>query len=70
MRTEWEKKGKCFPYIASYLFVYMPQSIFEIIIGSSDLFITIWSTPGFTPLLPIGITVWAFGFLIEVIADY
>ena len=69
MREDWMKKGKCFYYIISYVAIYFIQSIFQLIMNSSVLFITIWSTDEFYPLDAIGAGIWLCGFIFELIAD-
>ena len=71
MRNNWMKKGKCFYYFAAYMMVYFMQSIFQLIMNSSALFITIWSPSdyNFNALDVIGTTMWALGFILETIAD-
>lgn len=46
MRKGWEEKGKCAYYALSYLMIYFMQSIFQVIINSPALFLSIWSTSG------------------------
>ena len=70
MRQGWEKKGKCFYYFAAFIFVYMLQAIFSLVINSSALFVSIWSGPQFFWLDVVGAFIWALGFLIEIIADW
>ena len=69
MRENWMKKGKCFYYFAAYMFIYFTQSIFQLIMNSSALFISIWSTPQFYFLDALGACIWAFGFTFELVAD-
>lgn len=69
MRKGWMEKGKCFYYFAAYMFVYFVQSIFQLIMNSAALFISIWSPSGFYFLDALGAAIWFIGFLTELIAD-
>jgi steroid 5-alpha reductase family enzyme len=69
MRANWMKKGQAFYYFAAYMFIYFVQSIFQIIMNSSALFISIWSTREFYFLDAVGAGVWLIGWLIELVAD-
>ncbi len=62
-------KGRAFYYFAAYMFIYFVQSIFQLIMNSSALFISIWSTKDFYFLDALGAAVWLFGFIFELIAD-
>ena len=69
MREGWMKKGKCFYYIAAYLFIYFMQSIFQVIMNASPLFICIWSTSEFYFLDALGAGIWLLGFFCELVSD-
>eukprot|EP00347_Sterkiella_histriomuscorum_P014065 403362293 len=69
MRRGWEAKGKCYYYFAAFTFVFMMQALFSLIVGSSALFVSIWSGDQFFPLDAIGAFVWLFGFVFELVAD-
>lgn len=69
MRRGWEAKGKCYYYFAAFTFVFMMQALFSLIVGSSALFVSIWSGDEFFPLDVVGACVWLFGFVFELVAD-
>lgn len=70
MRRGWEAKGKAYYYFAAFTFVFMMQAFFSLIINSSALFISIWSSSKFWALDAVGAAVWAFGFIFELVADW
>jgi len=69
MRENWVKKGRGFYYFAAYMFIYFPQGIFQLIMNSAALFISIWSTPHFYFLDALGAGIWVLGFTFELVAD-
>ena len=73
MREGWEKKGSCFYYFASFVFVSILQAIFSLVINCSVLFVNIYSVKDISGDIIwsdwIGLAVWAFGFIVEVLAD-
>ena len=69
MRRGWEAKGKCYYYFAAFTYVFMMQALFSLIVGASALYVSIWSEKDFYPLDVIGLVVWAFGFIFELVAD-
>eukprot|EP00347_Sterkiella_histriomuscorum_P004131 403361636 len=69
MRENWIKKGKTVYYLAAYFQIYFMQSIFQIIMNASPLFISIWAPGEFYFLDALGAGIWLVGFLIELIAD-
>eukprot|EP00347_Sterkiella_histriomuscorum_P021370 403334218 len=69
MRQKWMKKGKCFYYFAAFFLIYVPQSIFQVLLNSSALFVTIYTRSGLGYLDLIGFGVWIIGFIIELVAD-
>lgn len=70
MRRGWEAKGMAYYYFAAFIFVYMMQALFSLIVNSSALFISIWSSSEFFALDAVGAAVWAFGFIFELVADW
>ena len=69
MRTGWEARGKTYYYFAAFTYVFMMQALFSIIVGSSAIFVNIWSDNNYYPLDFIGLAVWVFGFIFELVAD-
>lgn len=51
------------------MFIYFVQGIFQVIMNSSGLFISIWSTKEFYFLDGVGAGIWLIGFIIELTAD-
>eukprot|EP00347_Sterkiella_histriomuscorum_P008053 403346553 len=69
LRERWEAKGKCYYYFATFIFVFMMQAFFSLVVGSSALYISLWSGDQFSILDAIGAFVWLFGFVFELVAD-
>ena len=69
MRKGWEARGKGYYYFAAFTYVFMMQALFSLIVGSSALFVSIWSDNNYYPLDFIGLAVWIFGFVFELLAD-
>ena len=72
MRADFVAKGgPRMYYVLAYVFIYFMQSIFQLIINSPALFLSIWSTTGgtSTPQFIIGVILASLGLLIETIAD-
>jgi steroid 5-alpha reductase family enzyme len=70
MRKRWNETGSCYYYWAAFIYVFMMQGLFSLIVNSSALFISIWSTDEFYPLDVVGAAVWAFGFIFELVSDW
>lgn len=70
MRRGWERKGKCYYYIAAFLIVFTLQAAFSLIVNASALYISLYSTSNFSVFDVIGTIVWLIGFSFEVIGDY
>ncbi len=70
MRKRWTEKSVAYFYWASFIYVFMMQALFSLIVNSAALFVSIWSGPDFYFLDVIGAAVWALGFIIELMADY
>jgi steroid 5-alpha reductase family enzyme len=70
MRNRWMKDGVAWFYWNTFIYVFMMQALFSIIVNSSALFVSIWSTDEFFWLDVVGAAVWAFGFIFELVSDY
>jgi steroid 5-alpha reductase family enzyme len=57
-------------YFAAFTYVFMMQALFSLIVNSSALFVSIWSSDEFFLLDVVGAAVWAFGFIFELVADW
>lgn len=64
------ESGTSYYYWAAFIYVFMLQAFFSLIVNSAALFVSIWSTKEFFLLDVIGAVIWLLGFLIEIIADY
>lgn len=83
MREDWTAQGKCVYYAKAFGFIYGMQGLFSLFVNASGLFVNIWSAGWtldantmkpqadntITALDIIGATVFALGFLIEVLSD-
>ncbi|CDW80930.1 membrane protein [Stylonychia lemnae] len=71
MRQNWMKKGKCFYYVAAFVFIYFTQTIFQCLMCCSSFYINAFSPDikEYEILDYIGAGVWFIGFLIELVAD-
>lgn len=70
MRKRWSAVSTGYYYWAAFIYVFMMQALFSVIVNSSALMVSIWSTGEFFLLDVIGAAVWAFGFIFEMVADY
>lgn len=70
MRKGWEAKGMGYYYFAAFTFVFMMQALFSLIVNSSALFVSIYSSSEFFALDVIGAAIWLFGFVFELVADW
>jgi len=70
MRKRWMEKSERYYYIAAFTYIWMMQALFSLVVNSSALYVSLYST-GDELLITdyIGISVWVFGFLFEVIGD-
>lgn len=57
-------------YFAAFTYVFMMQALFSLIVGASALYVSIWSTNSVFVLDFIGLAVWVFGFVFELVADW
>ncbi len=57
-------------YWAAFIYVFMMQALFSLIVNGSALFVSIWSTKEFFWLDVVGAAIWAFGLIFEMLADY
>jgi steroid 5-alpha reductase family enzyme len=69
MRKRWQERGMGYYYFAAFTYVFMMQALFSLIVGASALYVSIWSTNSIFVLDFIGLALWVFGFLFELIAD-
>jgi steroid 5-alpha reductase family enzyme len=71
MRRNWEKKGKAYYYVVSFMFVFMMQALFSIIVNASALYVTtqLAKTVTLGYFDYAGLALFTFGFLFEAIAD-
>ena len=70
MRKRWTERSTSYYYWAAFIYVFMMQALFSLIVNSSALFISIWSTGEFFALDVVGAAVWAFGFVFELVSDW
>jgi steroid 5-alpha reductase family enzyme len=70
MRERWMAKGKCNYYFSAFMYIFTMQALFSLVINSSALMVSLWSTSAFFPLDIIGAAVWLFGFIFEVVGDW
>jgi steroid 5-alpha reductase family enzyme len=70
MRKRWTDVSVGYYYWAAFIYVFMMQALFSLIVNSSALMVSIWSTGEFFLLDVIGAAIWAFGFIFEMISDW
>lgn len=70
MRKRWSDVSTGYYYWAAFIYVFMMQALFSVIVNSSALMVSIWSNNEFFLLDVIGAAVWAFGFIFEMVADW
>ncbi len=44
MRNRWMKSGIAYYYWAAFIYVFMMQALFSLIVNGAALFVSIWST--------------------------
>ena len=71
MRKSWMKKGKFAYYIIAFLFVFLLQAAFSLVVNASALWVSVFSTvkEPLTLLDYIGLGLFIIGFSFEVAAD-
>eukprot|EP00347_Sterkiella_histriomuscorum_P017430 403349400 len=69
MREKWMKAGRCFYYMKAFMLIYIPYSIWEVLLNFSALFVTIYTRSGINYFDVIGFAIWGIGFIIELVAD-
>lgn len=70
MRNGWMQGGLSAYYIKAFLYVFMMQGVFSIIVNSASLFTTIFT--GSNDLIWtdwLGLSIWIFGFAFECLGD-
>jgi len=72
MREDWTEKGGgyCGYLWRAFVYVFMLQGVFSLICNSAGLYVEIYSTSDLIWLDFVGLAVWIFGFVFEVIGDY
>ncbi len=72
MRRRWEPKGKLYTFFISYLYVFVMQAAFSVLINASSLYALLndSKTNSINSVDIIGAGVFTIGFLMEVISDY
>jgi steroid 5-alpha reductase family enzyme len=71
MRVRWMEQGLTIYYVKAFFYIFMLQAAFSLVVNGSALFTCIFSTDILLGLFDyLGIAVWLFGFLFEVIGDY
>ena len=70
MRNDWMQHGLTGYYIRAFVYVFMLQALFSLICNSAALYVTIFTAmPGLIWTDYLGLGVWIFGFVFEVIGD-
>jgi steroid 5-alpha reductase family enzyme len=70
MRNRWMEGGLTAYYISAFVYVFMLQALFSLIVNSASLFTTIYTnTQGLIWSDYLGLAVWVFGFGFECIGD-
>ena len=72
MRQNWTQLGGYNGYLwRAFLYVFMLQALFSLICNSSALYVTIYSKSDYLIWLDfVGIAVWIFGFIFELVGDW
>ena len=71
MRVRWMDEGLWVYYVKAFFYIFMLQAALSLIVNGAALFTVMYSTNDSLGFLDfVGIAVWLFGFLIEVIGDY
>lgn len=71
MRADWTEKGGKTGYLwRAFVYVFMLQALFSVICNAAALYVLIYSKSNYLIWLDIlGIAVWVFGFIFEVVGD-
>ena len=69
MRRDWTEKGG---YLwRAFVFIFMLQALFSLIVNSAALFVSIYSNSAYLIWIDfVGIFIWAFGFIFEIVGDF
>lgn len=70
MRKRWTEVSTSYYYWAAFIYVFMMQAFFSLIVNSAAIFVSVWSGPQFFALDVVGAAIWAFGLIFEMVADY
>jgi steroid 5-alpha reductase family enzyme len=70
MRKRWTEVSTSYYYWAAFIYVFMMQAFFSLIVNSAAIFVSVWSGPQFFALDVVGAAIWAFGLIFEIVADY
>ena len=72
MREDWTEKGGGYSgYLwRAFVYVFMLQGVFSLICNSAALYVEIYSTSDLIWLDFVGLAVWIFGFVFEVVGDH
>jgi steroid 5-alpha reductase family enzyme len=70
MRTRWMEFGIVGYYWRAFIYVFMLQALFSLIVNSSVIFVTIYTdVPGLIWSDYVGAFIWLFGFVFEIFGD-
>lgn len=70
MRNGWMKGGLCAYYVSAFVYVFMLQALFSLIVNSASLYTTIWTANNSLIWTDyVGLAVWIFGFVFELTGD-
>ena len=72
MRRRWEAKGQGYYYVAAFMYVFMMQALFSLVVGAASLHVSFYSSKAieqFTWLDYAGAGVFALGFFFQASAD-
>ena len=70
MRARWSTNGQGLYYVQAFIYVFMLQGIFSLIVNSASLYTIIYTiSPELVWTDWVGMAIWLFGFVFEVVGD-
>lgn len=71
MRTRWMQGGEAAYYLQAFVYIFMLQGLFSLIVNSASLFTTIYTSDNTLIWSDyVGAAVWIFGFAFECLGDH
>jgi steroid 5-alpha reductase family enzyme len=71
MRNSWMAEGEITYFIKAFIYIFMMQGLFSLIINSASLYTTIYTADSSLVWSDyVGLAIWVVGFCFEIIGDH